>query len=500
MSAKTLMIQGTASSVGKSVLVTALCRIFKQDGFKVAPFKSQNMALNSFVTREGGEIGRAQAVQAEAAGIEPTVEMNPVLIKPEADARAQIVVMGKVDRNITAAEYYQYTPYLLGLIEKSLQDLRSKYDIVVIEGAGSPAEVNLKEREIVNMKIAKMAQAPVLLAGDIDRGGVFASLVGTLELLDPDERDLVKGFIINKFRGDVNLLKPGLDILEARTGKPVLGVVPYFRDIGIAQEDSVYLEERPSSAFGEGLDVVIIQLPHISNYDDFDPLEEMGCHVRYVTGPAKIGKPDLAILPGTKSTAHDLNFLRGKGLDRQLLKLSAEGTPLIGICGGFQILGKMLHDPDHAESEEDELEGLGLLDIETVFRKTKTTCQVKARVLSDRGLLEGLQNAEVTGYEIHMGQTVASTPSPLCRVIESPQGETGYEDGAVSENGLVWGTYLHGIFQSPGFTDRLLQNLWKRRGIKAAMAAPKSRDEQYNELAKVVRQSLDMKKVYGILG
>ncbi|MFC1942597.1 cobyric acid synthase, partial [Chloroflexota bacterium] len=353
--ARTLMIQGTASSAGKSIMVAALCRIFHQDGYRVAPFKSQNMALNSFVTAEGGEMGRAQVVQAEAAGLEPTVDMNPVLLKPTTDTGCQVIVMGKAVRTISASEYYRYTPSLLITIEDSLNRLRSAYDIVVIEGAGSPAEINLKEREIVNMRVAKMADSPVLLVGDIDRGGVFASLVGTLELLEEDEREIVKGLIINKFRGDPGLLKPGLDFLEKRTSKPVLGVVPYFRDIRIAQEDSVYLDERSENHATGDLDIAVIRLPHISNYDDFDPLEDEGGMVRYVTQRFELGNPHIIIIPGTKSTVSDLQYLKHSGLANSILTHAKAGTPVVGICGGYQMLGQRILDPDEAESTEVEV-------------------------------------------------------------------------------------------------------------------------------------------------
>ncbi len=402
--AKTLMIQGTSSSVGKSILVTALCRIFAQDGYRVAPFKSQNMALNSFVTAEGGEMGRSQVVQAEAAGVAPTVDMNPVLLKPEADTFCQVIVRGKVARKLHAGEYRRYSPCLLGVVEDSLERLRSAYDIVVIEGAGSPAEINLKDREIVNMRIARMAHAPVLLAGDIDRGGVFASLIGTLELLDKDEKDYVKGFIINKFRGDLKLLQPGLDFLEERTSKPVLGVVPYMRDIQIAQEDSVYLDERTEDQSPHDLDIAIIRFPHISNYDDFDPLEEES-RVRYITRPEEMGSPHLVILPGTKSTLSDLRYLRETGLADEVLRQAGAGTPVVGICGGYQMLGKGILDPQKVESSGGGALGLGLLDIETTSAAEKATSQVRARVSADRGLLAGMRGLEVVGYEIHMGQT-----------------------------------------------------------------------------------------------
>ncbi len=498
MVAKVLMVQGTASSVGKSIIVTALCRIFRQDGYRVAPFKAQNMALNSFVTKEGGEIGRAQVVQAEAAGIEPTVDMNPVLLKPEADSRCQVIVLGKVAMNLKAQEYYDYTPYLLEVIENSLKRLRADNDIVVIEGAGSPAEINLKEREIVNMRSARLAAAPVLLVGDIDRGGVFASLVGTLMLLSAEEQDRIKGLIINKFRGDIGLLKSGLDMLEEKTGKPVLGVIPYFRGISIAQEDSVYLDDRVHSSPGQGIDVAIIRLPHISNYDDFDPLEKMGCNLRYISEPAELGKPDLIIIPGTKSTVSDLTYLRQKGLASAILNLSRGHTPIIGICGGYQMLGKAIHDPDGVESPEKQIGGLGLLDGETTFVSSKRTTQVKARVVCDKGLFAGLQGVEISGYEIHMGQT-ESRNKPAFQVLETPSGKSDYPDGAVSEDGLIFGSYVHGLFGNSEFTLALLECLRRLRGLQGSLFTPRSKDTEYDELAKIVRHSLNMDLIYKIM-
>jgi adenosylcobyric acid synthase len=495
MPGKVLMIQGTASSVGKSVIVTALCRIFRQDGLKVAPFKAQNMALNSFVTREGGEIGRSQAIQAEAAGIESSVDMNPVLLKPEADARSQVIVLGKVAKTLKASEYYDYAPRLLAVVEDSLKRLRSQYDVVIIEGAGSPAEINLKEREIVNMRIALMAKAPVLLVGDIDRGGVFASLIGTLELLNRRERNRVKGFIINRFRGDVSLLKPGLDFLEQKCGKPVLGVIPWFRDIRIAQEDSVYLDERPNAPAGQVLDVAVIRLPHISNYDDFDPLEEMGCNVRYVTGEAELGNPGLIILPGTKSTVADLAYLREQGIDNHIIRLAKAGTPVIGICGGYQMLGRRINDPDKVESEETSVAGLGLLDIETSFNQVKTTTQIKAIIVAGEGLFEGLKGLEITGYEIHMGQTGNRNYTPVSQVLETPGNKTGYFDGASSSEYRVFGSYIHGLFHNTEFTRTLLGRVHQMRGLPAAAGTLKTKDNNYDELARLVRDNLDMDRI-----
>ncbi|MFC1951205.1 cobyric acid synthase [Chloroflexota bacterium] len=499
MKVKTLMVQGTASSAGKSIIATALCRILKQDGYTVCPFKAQNMALNSFVTIEGGEIGRSQAVQAEAAGIAPSVHMNPVLLKPEADARSQVIVLGKVAYTITASNYYKKTGELLKTIETSLNHLRTMYDIIVIEGAGSPAEINLKRDEIVNMRIAKLAAAPVLLVADIDRGGVFASLVGTMELLDESERKYVKGFIINKFRGDVSLLKDGLDFLESKTGVPVLGVIPYFRDIAIAQEDSVYLDERAESKAGADLDIAIIRLPHISNYDDFDPLEWDGCNVRYVSGTNDLGRPDMVILPGTKSTMSDLVHLNDSGLAADIVQLARAGTSVIGICGGYQMLGRRILDPNLIEADKELIEGLGLLDVETTFIEQKSTVQIKAKVAADHGLLAGLKGQQIEGYEIHMGQTVSDDNTGAFHVNWTPSGASGYVDGTVSDDGMVLGTYIHGIFNSALFRLGLLNTLRRKRGLPERLQQRMSKDEQYDKLAKLVHDNLDMKKVYQLL-
>ncbi len=496
----TLMIQGTASSAGKSIIVAALCRIFRQDGYRVAPFKAQNMALNSYVTREGGEMGRAQVVQAEAAGLEPTVDMNPILLKPASGKGCQIIVMGKVYKTVSTENYSTLAPSLIKTVEESLNRLRAEYDIVIIEGAGNPAEINLKDKDIVNMRIAKMAGAPVILVGDIDKGGVFASLVGTLELLDEDERHYVNGIIINKFRGDLELLKDGLDILEKRTGKPVLGVVPYFHDIHIAQEDSVYLDERPDSPGSEDLDIVVIRLPHVSNYDDFDPFEEEGCRVRYITQRSEMGNPHLIILPGTKSTVSDLEYLRHSGLANSILQKAREGVPVIGICGGYQMLGQKILDPLGVESSKKEMEGLGLLDTVTEFIPEKSTRQVKARVLSDKGLLAGAEGLELVGYEIHMGQTNSKNSASAFRITETPEGATDYGDGMLSDTGNVLGTYMHGLFHNRDFCRIFLNILRRRWGLpekKDDISAEKS--DEYDKLAQLVRESLDIPAIYRIM-
>jgi adenosylcobyric acid synthase len=498
--AKTLMIQGTASSVGKSIIVAALCRIFKQDGYKVAPFKAQNMALNSYVTSGGGEIGRAQVVQAEAAGIAPTVDMNPVLLKPTTDSGCQVIVLGKAERTISAQDYYRYTPALLQTVTDALERLRDAYDIVVIEGAGSPAEINLKKQEIVNMRVAKMSGSPVLLVGDIDRGGVFASLVGTLELLEEDERRYFKGLIINKFRGDVTLLKPAIDFVEKRTGLPMLGVVPYYCDIRIAQEDSVYLDERGETSHAGGLDIALIRLPHISNYDDFDPLEEDGCTVRYITRPSEFGNPHLIIIPGTKSTIDDLAYLLQSGLAAAILEKAKGGTPVVGICGGYQMLGQKIFDPQKVESNEAEVTGLGLLDAITTFAQEKSTTQVRAQVITDMGLLAGTKGIEISGYEIHMGQTISRGKTGAFRVFETPQGATDYTDGILNEKGTIFGTYIHGLFHNGDFRQVFLNNLRRYRGLaESSSSIASDKDQQYDKLAELVRSNMDIPHIYRIV-
>ena len=497
------MIQGTASGAGKSVVVTALCRIFKQDGFRVAPFKSQNMALNSFVTRNGEEMGRAQVVQAEAAGLEPGVDMNPILLKPEANSRCQVVVCGKPAMTVAAGEYGRQAHKLLPVVKESLNRLRSAYDIVVIEGAGSPAEINIKENEIVNMRIARMAEAPVLLVGDIDRGGVFASLVGTLALLDEAEKDYVKGFIINKFRGDIALLQPGLDYLEKYTSRPVIGVIPYYHHILIPQEDSVYLGEGVKAVnAGEKIDIAVIHLPRLSNSTDFEPLQqEAGVEVRYVGARDELGSPDAIIIPGSKSTIADLDYLWQSGLAESIVQQARSGTPVVGICGGFQMLGKEIKDPHSVESDQEGTVGLGLLDTITIFEPQKTTSQVRAKVLSNEGLMEGLQGEEVTGYEIHMGQTIGDNTSPLFSVTQGAEGQVDYIDGAAAPGGFIFGSYLHGLFDNANFRHAFLSRLRQRKGFPVTPGqSTASREEQYDKLADVFRHSLNMKLVYRISG
>lgn len=500
--AKTVMIQGTASDVGKSVLVAALCRIFAQDGYRVAPFKAQNMALNAAVTIDGGEIGRSQATQARAAGIAPTVDMNPVLLKPEAGMRSQVIVRGKVWRTLPWRDYYEQRGVLLDTIAGSLETLRAACDLVIIEGAGSPAEINLRQGDIVNMRVAALAAAPVLLAGDIDRGGVFAALLGTLELLDPDERARVQGLLINKFRGDVRLLQPGLDFIAARTGVPVVGVIPHLPRLGLAEEDSVALDRRPAPTDGPALlDIAVIQLPHISNFDDFDPLAaEEGVRVRFVREVAALGSPDLLILPGTKSTIADLRELRARGLAGAIVALAQGGTPTIGICGGYQLLGEAIEDPHGVESDEPTSPGLALLPLRTRFAREKTTDRARGTVAADHGLLAGARGLPASGYEIHMGQTSGPLP-PALRLAERQGAVVDEPDGALSADGLILGTYLHGFFDSAPLRGAILRNLARRKGL-----APRdwghatNADDPFDRLAAHVRANLDLTQLRAIIG
>lgn len=503
--ARTIMVQGTASNAGKSILVTALCRIFYQDGYRVVPFKAQNMALNSFVTEDGGEMGRAQVLQAQAAGLKPRVEMNPILLKPTAHASSQVIVLGKPVGNMSAWDYHQKRNLqYLQVIEDTLEKLRDEFEIVVIEGAGSPAEVNLKERDLANMRVARLANAPVLLVADIDRGGALASIIGTLELLDREERDLVKGFVINKFRGDLSLLQPALDFLEDKTGKPVLGVVPYFSDLRLPAEDSVCLEDARAAA-GE-IEIAVLLLPRISNFTDFDPLSlEPGVRVRYVREGERLGSPDLVIIPGTKNTIEDLLYLYETGLAAEVRRAAGEGVPVCGICGGFQMLGRWLRDPEHVESSRDELPGLGLLDAETTFYPEKLLAQAEGELLEDGLLWEGMAGYALKGYEIHMGRTVLGEGArPFLRVTRRRgKAEAGF-DGAVGRNGLVWGTYFHGVFDNDEFRSRLLRQLRRRRGLEEQPASDMSHAEllekELNRLAEVCRASLDMERIYGLMG
>ncbi len=461
MTAKVLMVQGTASSVGKSVLVTALCRIFADEGVRVAPFKAQNMSNNSFVTEDGLEIGRAQAEQARAARLAPDVHMNPVLLKPEGDRRSQVILMGRPAGSLST-EYFLRKPQLWQAVRKALDALREDYELIIIEGAGSPAEINLRRGDIANMRVARYAQAPVLLVGDIDNGGVFAHLVGTLALLTPSERRLVKAFVLNKFRGDYALLEPGLAMITRRTGVPFAGVMAYIHDLQLAEEDAVALDRagyRMDAAEASRLHIAVVRLPHISNFDDFDALEaEPGVGLTYVTRPSQLGAAGLIILPGTKNTRADLRWLRQSGLADAVHQAWSRGAVVIGICGGYQMLGTEVLDDLGVEGPAGGEGGLSLLPVKTRFGPEKTTRRVRGNVAVGRGILAGLAGTPIEGYEIHMGQTVATGGASAFTTTAGDDGDR-HSDGLLSEDGRVLGTYVHGLFAGDRFRERLLANL-----------------------------------------
>ena len=499
--AKAIMIQGTMSNAGKSLLAAGLCRIFKQDGYRVAPFKSQNMALNSFITEEGLEMGRAQVMQAEAAGIKPSVYMNPILLKPTNDTGSQVIVNGEVLGNMPAREYFAYKKNLIPDIMDAYHKLEEEYDIIVIEGAGSPAEINLKQDDIVNMGMAKMAKAPVLLVGDIDRGGVFAQLVGTVALLDEDERSMVKGLIINKFRGDKTILDPGIKMLEEKAGIPVVGVAPYL-NIQVEDEDS--LTER----FGKDqevnlIDIAVIRLPRISNFTDFNPFEMIeGVSLRYVKHVGELKHPDMIVLPGTKNTMEDLLWMRRNGLEAAILKEARAGCVVFGICGGFQMLGEQISDPQGVEAGG-EIRGMGLLPMNTVFAGNKTRTRVSGRFQTMDGILGILSEVEVEGYEIHMGKTSFRGEGQSLTRLSAHSGHLTEEkpDGAFLGN--VYGTYVHGIFEKEQVAGKIVTALGEKKGLdlsgSAAVDFAAFKETQYDLLAAGLRENLDMDKIYEIL-
>lgn len=506
MTARAIMIQGTGSNVGKSLVASALCRIFKRDGYRVAPFKAQNMALNSYVTRDGGEMGRAQVVQAEAAGVEPSVEMNPILLKPTADVGSQVIVMGRPIGNMTAKEYFAARAEMFKVITGAYKSLSSKYDIIVIEGAGSPAEINLKDNDVVNMKMAELAGAPVLLVTDVDRGGAFAWIVGTLELLQKNERARLAGFIFNKFRGDPELIRNGLKMLESRTGLPVLGLIPYLMDINLDEEDSVWLDDCNTDGGernGRDVDIAVIRLPRVSNFTDFNVLgKEKPVRLRYVDDPVTLGQPDLIILPGTKSTIKDLQYIKERGLARAILAHARNGAMVMGICGGYQMLGTIIEDKNLVESNHDFTEGLGLLDVSTTFLPEKQTFQVKA-VMEDSSPLPFHVDGVLSGYEIHMGDSECYS-KPLLKIIERGGRSVDVMDGAVSADGQVMGTYLHGLFDNDVFRQQLINYLRRKNGTPQACSDPPLysqafKEEAYNRLADVARENLRMDLIYKML-
>lgn len=494
--AKAIMIQGTMSNVGKSLLTAGLCRIFKQDGFKVAPFKSQNMALNSFITEDGLEMGRAQVMQAEAAGVKPSVLMNPVLLKPTNDVGSQVIVNGEVLGVMPAREYFKYKKNLIPEVMKAYDQLSEEYDIIVIEGAGSPAEINLKtDDDFVNMGMAKLADAPVLLVGDIDRGGVFAQLIGTVDLLDEDERNRVKGLIINKFRGDKTILEPGVAMIEERAKIPVVGVTPYI-NIQVDDEDSLSsrLEDHREVKL---IDIAVIRLPRISNFTDFNPFEMVeGVSLRYVKNAEELGNPDMVILPGTKNTMEDLLWMRQNGLEASILKLAKAGTIIFGICGGYQMLGEYLSDPDGVEAGG-EIRGMGLLPMETVFAGQKTRTRMTGTFGQVKGILYNLSNVTIDGYEIHMGVTSLHEDAESLTIL----GDEKKADGAYKDN--IYGTYLHGIFDKEQVVKEIVIALGNKKGIDMTKTVTFDmnafKETQYDILAAELRKHLDMNSIYNIL-
>ncbi|MDD6212564.1 MAG: cobyric acid synthase [Clostridiales bacterium] len=497
--AKAIMIQGTMSNAGKSLLTAGLCRIFYQDGYRVAPFKSQNMALNSFITREGLEMGRAQVMQAEAACTEPSVRMNPILLKPTNDVGSQVIVNGEVRGNMSARDYFRYKKELIPEIMKAYNSLAEENDIIVIEGAGSPAEINLKSDDIVNMGMAKMAHAPVLLVGDIDRGGVFAQLIGTIVLLDEDERQMVKGTIINKFRGDKTILDPGIEMLEERSGIPVVGVAPYMH-IDVEDEDSLS-ERLTGNVQADLIDIAVIRLPRIANFTDFNRLEALpGVSLRYVQQVGELGNPDLILLPGTKNTMRDLLWMRQNGLEASILKANQSGIPVFGICGGYQMLGDSISDPEGVE-EGGILRGMGLLPMDTVFAGEKTRTRVEGTIGSLPGVFSGLEGLKVEGYEIHMGVTTwKETGHALTRLTDAVSGQSKEDGGWYGNTG---GSYVHGFFDCQEIVNAIVSGLAQKKGIVLEELGQTDyetyKQKQYDILADTLRRHLDMKKIYRIL-
>jgi adenosylcobyric acid synthase len=496
------MVQGTSSNVGKSLVVTALCRWFAQRGFKVAPFKAQNMALNAGVTRDGGEIGRAQLIQAEAAGVEATVLMNPLLLKPEGDRHSQLVVLGRPAGRYHFGSYHEAKPRLREIIVSSLNELRRTHDLVIIEGAGSPAEVNLKANDIVNMFVAKSVKAPVLLVGDIDRGGVFASLLGTLDLLDPDERELVAGFVINKFRGDPALFVDGVRFIEQRSQKPVFGVLPYMRHHGVAEEDSLGLDERPDRIRRDpdGIDIAVIRLPRLSNYDEFAKLEEeQHCHVSYITDPREMRDADLVIIPGSKATITDLRWLRERGFADALQERLRENKPMLAICGGFQMMGLSIEDPDQVEADVLATFGLGLLPIRTHFTANKVTRQRALQFFKAPDWMPSMTGAPLEGYEIHMGQvTLPSQDEPGCTALYD--GIDGSRDGWLHANGNFLGTLIHGLFDNTHLRLATINALRRAKGLAPMPLTPaRSKQKAFDELAATWDQHIDMAAILKLL-
>ncbi len=486
------MVVGTSSGAGKSITVTALCRVLTKDGYKVSPFKSQNMALNSFVTKSGLEMGRAQVVQAYACMIEPEAYMNPILLKPTTDRKIQIIVNGKSIGNMSGIEYGKFKTSLKPEIMKSYDYIRENYDISILEGAGSPVEINIKGEDIANMKMAEMADSPVILVADIDRGGVFASIYGTIMLMSEKERARVKGVIINKFRGDINILKSGLEEIEKLTGIPVIGVMPYT-NVDIEDEDSV-TERFKRLQKKKGINISVIKLKHISNFTDIDALRMVeDINIKYINSVDEMGEEDIIIIPGTKNTIDDLKELKDNGIATEIIKASKNGKVIIGICGGFQMLGEKIKDPYGIESEIKEIPGLGLLELETVMEKEKNTTQYEGKLSNCTGLLEGLEGEKIKGYEIHQGVTFGneSKVNDEDRIVTIIKGEN------------IFATYLHGIFENEKITRNILNKVRAKKGIELQMKGitfDEYREQQLDKLEKIFRENVDIDKIYEILG
>src|SRR6266849_1614882 len=507
MKARALMVLGTASDAGKSLTVAALCRILRQDGYDVAPFKAQNMALNSFATRESHEIGRAQAMQAEAASVEPHADMNPILLKPTSDVGSQVIINGKVLGNYCGVDYYGLKPQLLEAVSAAYRRLAAQHEIVILEGAGSPVEMNLKDRDVVNLKMAEIADAACLLVTDIDRGGVFASLVGTYALLEPEERARFCGFLINKFRGDVSLFTPGIEYLEERLSQTCLGVIPYLQDNGIDDEDSVSLERRavrPPFDRQDCLCVCVVGLPYLSNFTDFTALENVpGVVVYYTRRPEEARAADLLILPGSKNTIPDLLWLRKNGWDPVIESHAAAGKPLVGICGGFQMLGREIRDPHRTESDIESVPGLNLLNLTTVLEREKVTRQATARLAKPNYLGSDYADPQFSGYEIHLGETLLGNGSQPLFHLQRLGDEESHHDGAISADARVIGTYLHGLFDSAEGLALLLRHWRKICGKKDSAQAEvdpgAEREKRYDTLAEHFRRNLKMDVIYRAL-
>ena len=505
---KNIMLLGTGSNVGKSIIAAGLCRIFYQDGYSVSPFKSQNMALNSYITKDGKEMGRAQVVQAEAANIEPEAFMNPILLKPTTDRKSQVIVNGKVYKNMDAREYFAYKHNLKKDIMTAYNHIRENFDICVLEGAGSPAEINLKEDDIVNTGMAEMADSPVILVADIDRGGVFAAIYGTVMLLEENERKRIKGVIINKFRGDKSLLTSGIEMIEKLTDIPVLGVVP-FVPLGIEEEDSLGIDKYNEKKEGK-IKISVIKLKHISNFTDIDALSHYNdVSLKYVTKSSELGNEDIIIIPGSKNTIEDMKDLIEKNIGREIVRIAKKGTPVFGICGGFQMLGQKIMDPEKIESDLKEISGLGLLDIETVMKSDKTTTQYKNTVKNVSGILAGTEGMEIKGYEIHQGYSYPVNEkneenNNSENILKNDTGCLfGDENlkGTVKDN--VAGTYIHGIFDNSEFTNHFLNEVRKLKGldrIDENFSYSDYKNREYDKLAEVLRENIDIKKIYEIMG